>query len=63
MSASDRLLALDAVCYAISLGKSSLYDLMKNDPTFPRPVKIGARSRWSEARVMAWIEAKVLNAA
>lgn len=63
MSAPDRLLALDAVCHAISLGKSSLYDLMKTDPTFPRPVKIGARSRWSEAKLLDWIEEKVRQAA
>ena len=63
MPSADRLLTLAAVCQATSLGKSSVYATMAHDATFPRPVKIGARSRWSEARLLAWIEQKVAAAA
>jgi len=39
------------------LTKSSLYRLIaKGD--FPKPIQIGAASRWSEIEVQAWIETK-----
>ena len=54
----DRLLRLSAVTARTGLNRSSLYDVLAKDPTFPRPVKIGRISAWSERELSAWIEAR-----
>ena len=63
MSPPDRLLTIEAVCNVISMAKSSVYELVRLDPSFPKPIKIGNRSRWSEAQMLAWIDRKVSSAA
>jgi prophage regulatory protein len=51
----ERLIKLDEVCRRVGLGKSMIYDLIKNG-RFPRPYKISPyASRWSENEIVAWI--------
>jgi prophage regulatory protein len=54
--ANYRLLKLPEVERITGKGRTSIY----NDPTFPRPIKIGPRaSAWIEAEVIAWIESRI----
>jgi predicted DNA-binding transcriptional regulator AlpA len=55
-SSVDTFLRLDAVKRATGLGRSTIYDLMaENPPRFPRPVKIGGE----KAKAVAWLASEV----
>jgi prophage regulatory protein len=52
----ERLIKLDEVCRRAGLGKSMIYEMIK-ESRFPRPYKISPfASRWSEREVVAWID-------
>jgi predicted DNA-binding transcriptional regulator AlpA len=52
----DTFLRLDAVKQATGLGRSTIYDLMaENPPKFPRPVKIGGE----KAKAVAWLASEI----
>lgn len=37
--------------------RSGLHDLLKRDPTFPRPVQLpGGRPQWRRDELLGWIE-------
>jgi predicted DNA-binding transcriptional regulator AlpA len=60
----DRVIPTHGVCELTGLNsrnsRLSLYDRMKADPEFPRPVlKIGGRNYWREADVRAWIRGQI----
>ncbi|UPK35550.1 AlpA family phage regulatory protein [Bradyrhizobium sp. 186] len=53
----DTFLRLDAVKRATGLGRSTIYNLMSEDPPrFPRPVKIGAGKSvaWPASEIGQW---------
>lgn len=53
----ERLIKLAEVSRRVGLGKSMIYRLI-GEGRFPAPYKISAyASRWSEAEVVAWINA------
>ena len=55
----DRLLRLPEVQRLTGLGRSAIYQQMK-DGYFPRSVKVGPRAAtWSEAAVQAWIRQRL----
>jgi predicted DNA-binding transcriptional regulator AlpA len=63
-SVVDTFLRLDAVKQATGLGRSTIYDLMSEDPPrFPRPVKPGGENAkavaWLASEVAAWQRLKV----
>jgi prophage regulatory protein len=53
----DRFLCLPDLKPLTGMGRSLTYDKIKKG-CFPRPVKLGRKSVWSEAEVRAWIEAR-----
>lgn len=56
----DRLLRLPEVQRLTGLGRSAIYQQMK-EGFFPRSVKIGPRAAtWSEAAVQAWIHQRLV---
>lgn len=54
----ERLLYLAEVEFQTGFKSSFLYQLMKEDK-FPKPVKIGAASRWRESQVQQWIRSQI----
>jgi prophage regulatory protein len=59
--APDRLLRLPEVLALIGLSRPELYRRMKrpaSDSGFPRQVKLGRVSAWSESEVLSWVEAR-----
>lgn len=43
----------------LSINPMTVYRFLKNDPSFPKPVKLTANSnRWVEAEVDQWIKLK-----
>lgn len=54
-TAPDRLLTRQAVSAMIGFQTTALYGKIAAGD-FPRPVKIGRCSRWSERAVAAWVE-------
>lgn len=55
----DRLLRLPEVQRLTGLGRSAIYQQMK-EGFFPRSVKVGPRAAtWSEAAVQAWIRQRL----
>lgn len=43
------------VCVKFSRQKSWLYGLLKSDPTFPRPLRLGVSQMWAESELEAWM--------
>ncbi len=39
---------------AIKCGRNKIYDLMANDPTFPRPWNMGRELRWFMDEIEDW---------
>ena len=51
------LLRLPDLQKVIGISRTSIYEKLKKDPAFPRPVKLGAGSiAWRFAEVKAWVE-------
>ncbi len=55
---ADRLCSLREVLTILSVSRSKLYELLES-PDFPRPVKIGRRTHFSEREVQGWISAQL----
>ena len=60
----DTFLRLEAVKQASGLGRSTIYDLMAEDPPrFPRPVKPGGENAkavaWLASEIAAWQREKI----
>lgn len=54
----DTLLRLPAVKAAVSLSRTSLYDLMKAGD-FPAPIRLGARTvAWKASAIQDWIDSR-----
>lgn len=52
----ERFLKLAEVCRRVGLGKTMVYEMIK-EQRFPKPYKIAATaSRWSEREVVEWID-------
>jgi prophage regulatory protein len=44
----------------LGVGRSTVYDWLRSDPTFPRPVRIGARAvGWVESEINGWLAARM----
>ncbi len=51
-----RLLRLPEVLERIGVGRTTLYKLVAEDPTFPRPVKVGRKIvAWRSDLLEEWI--------
>ncbi|WP_375207660.1 helix-turn-helix transcriptional regulator [Hyphococcus sp.] len=53
------LLKIDDVCHLVGLSRAMIYKCIA-DPEigFPRPVKIGAASRWRRDEVFDWTQSR-----
>lgn len=58
MSLGDRFITIEEVCAATTLAPSTIYKHMALG-RFPRSVRIGGRSGWSEREIAAWMQAKL----
>ena len=57
------LLRMKRFCVITGLSRGAVYNLMKYDPTFPKPIKIGQRAiAFSEQAVQDWIADKIKSA-
>ena len=56
------LLAFEALSQYVSLNRTRIYAGIRAG-TFPKPLKIGASSRWQRSAIDAWIDAKAQEAA
>ncbi len=55
-----KLLRLPAVCAMTGVGKTGVYQGIK-ERTFPAPIKIGGRAvAWIESEVSDWIESRIV---
>ncbi|WP_233872555.1 helix-turn-helix transcriptional regulator [Paraburkholderia adhaesiva] len=55
----DRLLRVTEVTAKVALQQSTLFEMVK-DGRFPAPIRLSSRaSRWSEAEIDAWIDARL----
>ena len=60
---TSALYTIDQVCERTTLGKSSIYELVKQG-RFPKPVRLMAHaSRWVRADVDAWVQSRIREAA
>ena len=57
-STSSKFLNFKQVSDRIGLSRSPLYRRIR-EGTFPKPVKLGAMSRWVESEIDAWMAAQV----
>lgn len=56
----DRFLKMGDVVQATSLSKSALYHRVQTKD-FPKPIKLGGASVWSERAVQAWMASKLTH--
>ena len=55
---SDRISTQEA-CAHLSFSRTTLYQILARDKTFPTPYRLSARDlRWSRAELDAWMESK-----
>lgn len=59
---SERLINLDEIESITGFKSSYIYSKIQKGG-FPKPVKIGAASRWRESQVLAWVHAQIENGA
>ena len=50
------LLTDTEVAELLKIGKSTVWHRIKNDPAFPKPIKIGNTTRWSKKKIIQYIE-------
>lgn len=50
-----KLLSIEDVCAATTLGKTAIYDLIEKGG-FPKPIKVGGRNGWRESTLIAWMD-------
>ncbi len=53
-----RYLSIARVCDKLSRKKTWLYDQIKRDPTFPRPLRINSRQVFVEQAIDQWVVGK-----
>ena len=59
-----RLMRLPEVLERLGVGRSTLYRLVANDPTFPPPIKVGRRVvAWQSDLLEEWIVSQGQRAA
>jgi len=59
---TEKLLRLPAVIAIVGMGKSSVYEGVKNG-TFPAPIKLSRRAVcWPESHIAAWVSERIHNA-
>ena len=52
------LLTIEQVCQRTTLGRTSIYQRLRDDETFPQPVRLTKRTvRWRSADIDQWIAA------
>ena len=59
-SSEDRFIELSEVLFLTSLGRTLVYQLMKEN-RFPPAVKIGKASRWVLSEVQGWLKERMLE--
>lgn len=57
-SPTARLLDVREVGRSLHVSRSTVYELLRKDPDFPRPVKIGSSTRWVQQDLDGHIRAK-----
>lgn len=62
MQNEDRFIRISEVQSMIGLKDSRIYQMIK-EGRFPRPIKLGAASRWSLCAVKAWMDQQIEAAA
>jgi prophage regulatory protein len=54
------LLTIHEVCEKLKVQKTTVYKWLRDDPTFPKQIKLGPRVvRWREKELTAWLESRV----
>ena len=57
-SGTTSLLTIEQVCQRTTLGRTSIYQRLREDETFPQPVRLTKRTvRWRSADIDKWIAA------
>lgn len=53
------LLRTQKACALLGISKTTLYTWCKTDPTFPQPIRVGARcTAWKSDELQAWIDSR-----
>ncbi|HQX52735.1 MAG TPA: AlpA family phage regulatory protein [Planctomycetaceae bacterium] len=56
---TTELLSEAEVIAIFGIARSTLFRLRRDDPTFPKPIKIGGKiTRWTREKIEAWIAQK-----
>ena len=56
---TPELYSLPDVCRVLRIGRSTVYQLLETDPSFPRRVKIARRAvRFRRAEIEQWVNSR-----
>lgn len=58
MEGEQRFIRLPEVQRRVGLGKTKIYEMVKNNE-FPRPTKAGRATLWPSAAVNKWVEQRI----
>ena len=54
------LLQVNDIAELISVHPKTMYAMIQNDDTFPKPISFGPRmNRWKREGIMKWVDTKV----
>ncbi|WOE70143.1 AlpA family phage regulatory protein [Hydrogenimonas thermophila] len=53
---NDEMLTNAQVAELLKIGKSTVWHKRKNDPAFPKPIKIGNIVRWNKKEIIQYLE-------
>lgn len=56
--AQRRIIRLPEVSQLVGLGKTAIYERIK-EHTFPSPIKLGRASGWIKEEVQKWVETQI----
>ncbi|MFO0899841.1 MAG: AlpA family phage regulatory protein [Pirellulales bacterium] len=56
-----RMIDADDVAAKLKCSRTHLTEVVSNDPTFPRPRRLGRLIRWPESAIDAWINGDGVN--
>ena len=51
----DRLLPKSGIALALGVGETTIWRRMRDDPAFPRPLRIGARLYWKSDEIADYV--------
>lgn len=58
---SKRLISIKEICQFLNIGRTTLHYLRRDDPSFPKPIRVLNTPKFVYSDILQWIEDKKAN--